>query len=336
MSKHSKTKKDAAKKKKNIGLKIFLIILIIIAVGGAFFAKRVYDLHGNLLAALMGQNKNTLQNLDRMTFLVLGESGGNTDTIMVWTYDPKTQSASVLSIPRDTFVGKNINTAKASDKINEAYKAGSDPMNAVNMVNKITGLDIKNYILIDTDGLKQLVDSIGGINFDVPIDMNYDDASQNLHIHLKAGYQHLNGAQVEGLTRFRHNNNGTTYPNDYVGNGGYGGEDFGRQKTQRDVIKTIAKQMISFKNITQIWSIINTLQSNVKTNINLSSAKDYLPYAMSLNLEDVKMEQLPATTKTVNEVSFVIYDKEATRALINEMFQLNQNIDSNTNTVNQQ
>jgi len=328
MSKHGKTKEDKVKKKKRgIGLKIFLFILILIAIGGAIFAKKVYDLNGNWVAALMGQNKNTLQNLDRLTFLVLGESGGNTDTMMVWTYDPKTQDASVLSVPRDTFVGSNPSKARASDKINEAYKSGTDPMNAVKAVNQITGLNIQNYILIDTNGIKALVDEIGGINFNVPINMDYDDTSQNLHIHLKKGMQPLNGAQVEALTRFRHNNNGTTYPSDY------GVEDFGRERTQRDVIKTIAAKMINIKNVTRIGSIINILKSHVKTNMDLNSVKDYIPYAMDINLDSVKMEQLPVTPKTLNGISFVVYDKAATKTLIDEMFHLNQNNDD-TNTTN--
>jgi len=335
MAKNSQIKEDKVKrkkKKKHIGLKVFLVILIIIAVAGAFFAKRVYDLNGNWLAALMGHNKNTLQNLDRLTFLVMGESGGNTDTIIVCTYDPKTQDASMLSIPRDTFVGSNQKTARPTDKINSLYQDGTEPMKTVEAVNEITGLNIKDYILIDTEALKELVDIMGGLEFNVPIDMKYDDYSKGntLHINLKAGYQKLTGDQVEQLTRFRHNNDGSTYPYEY------GMEDFGRMKTQRAVIKAIASQIIKFKNVTEIGNILDVMKKNVKTNMDLSSFKDYIPYAMNINLDDVKAEQLPAEPKTLNGISFVIYDKAKTKTLINDMFHLNQTTtqEDNTNITN--
>ena len=68
----------------------------------------------------------------------------------------------------------------------------------------------KYYVVISNNALVQLVDEIGGVEFDVPIDMNYDDSTQDLAIHLKKGVQKLNGEQAEGLVRFRKNNNGTS------------------------------------------------------------------------------------------------------------------------------
>lgn len=93
------------KKKKHTGLKIFIIILIVLGICGGIFAKKVYDLDGNWLAALFGHNKETLKNLDKLEVLVMGESTGSSDTMIACSYDPKTQKASMLSIPRDTFIG---------------------------------------------------------------------------------------------------------------------------------------------------------------------------------------------------------------------------------------
>ena len=103
MGKHSKTnekvdvevkkQKKANKKKKHIGLKIFIIILIILGICGGLFAKRVHDLDGNWLAALLGHNKDTLKNLDKLEVLIMGESTGSSDTMIVFSYDTKTHQA---------------------------------------------------------------------------------------------------------------------------------------------------------------------------------------------------------------------------------------------------
>ena len=158
MGKHDKTKEERklqnnmntnnkkAKKKKHIGLKIFAVILILLAIGGGIFAKRVYDLDGNWIAALFGHNEKTLENLDKLYILAMGESTGMSDTIIVCSYDPKTQEASMLSIPRDTFIGNSKANATASDKINALYNNGRNPEKTLEAVNELTGLDIKNYV----------------------------------------------------------------------------------------------------------------------------------------------------------------------------------------------
>src|SRR5699024_11040122 len=135
-----------------------------------------------------------------------------TDTIIVASYNPNTQKATLLSIPRDTYTGKNPSKATPSDKINELYSYTKGPEATLKLINEITGLNINHYAVIKTEALIKLVDAIGGVDFNVPIDMDYDDETQELHIHLKAGQQHLNSDQAEQLVRFRHNNDLTSYP----------------------------------------------------------------------------------------------------------------------------
>ena len=87
-------------------------------------------------------------------------------------------------------------------------------------------MEIKYYVTIDNNVLIKLVDILGGVEFDVPVNMDYDDKTQNLHIHLKKGKQIINGKKAEMLLRFRHNNNGTSYSKEY------GDNDYGRMKTR--------------------------------------------------------------------------------------------------------
>ena len=314
MRKHEEIKVGRGrKKKKRIGLKIFILILIILAIAGGLFAKRVHDLNGNWIAALFGHNKNTLENMEKLYVLAIGKSQGMTDTIIVCSYDPKTQQASMLSIPRDTFIGDSRYSASVYDKINSVY-SNKGIEQTLQEVNELTGLDIKNYVLIDTKALVELVDAIGGVEFNVPIDMKYNDKKQDLHIDLKEGWQTLTGEQVEQLVRFRHNSDGSTYSYQY----GY--EDFGRMRTQREVIVAIAKQTIQLKNVKEIGKILDITKEYVETNMNFDSLKDYIPYVIDMNTDNIKAEQLPGVSDYINGISFFLHDEEETKTKIDEMF----------------
>lgn len=331
MGKHDevKEKKNVKKgKKKHIGLKIFILVLVILAIAGGIFAKRVYDLDGNWIAALFGHNKKTLENLDKLYILAMGESTGMSDTIIVCSYDPKTQEASMLSIPRDTFIGESKYNASVYDKINSLYNNGRNPEKTLEAVNELTGLDIKNYILIDTKALVELVDAIGGVEFNVPMDMKYDDYSQELHVDLKEGWQKLNGDQVEQLVRFRHNADGSTYSYEY------GMEDFGRMRTQREVIMAIAKQTIQLKNVKEIGKIIDITEKYVQTNMNFQSLKDYIPYAVNMNTDNIKAEQLPGVARYINGISFFLADEEETEKIVDELFN-NSNLEQENQEISE-
>ena len=262
MSKKERNKKT--KKKKHIILKLLLFILTVMVLFiGGFVGYSTYK-NGwgvkGIIQTAMGQDEKKLANLEPFTVLIMGVSEDIsvklTDTIMVASYNPKTQKATLLSIPRDTFVGTNKNKATSYDKINALYQtktkeSDTSPEKTLAAVNKITGLNITYYVVVSNKALVQLVDAIGGVEFDVPIDMDYDDSSQDLYIHLEKGYQKLNGEQAEWLVRFRHNNNGTSYPSSY------GNNDLGRMKTQREFLKVVAKQLIQLKNITKLGTFID-------------------------------------------------------------------------------
>ena len=275
---------------------------------------RLYNAGGNWFAALLGHNKHTLENLEKFQILILGESTGMSDTIIVASYDPKTQEASLLTIPRDTFTGETKSSAKYYHKINSLYSYCETPEKTLAAVNEITGLDVKYYIIVDTEALIKLVDTIEGLDYEVPIDMNYDDPTQDLYIHLSAGWQKLSGEQVEQLVRFRHNNDGSTYPYSY------GIEDHGRSKTQRNVIIAIAKQSIQFKNIKEISKIIDIFKEYVDTNADLDAIKDYLPYAISMNMDNIKLATLPGSDDVVNGIWFFFHDEDETEKIVNELF----------------
>ena len=324
MEKQEKKQVKKKKKKRFRALKVFLaVILILLLAFGGFVVYSGYK-NGwglsNMIATVVGHDQNTLKNLDEFRVLLLGVSTDTsavlTDTIIVASYNPRTQKASLLSIPRDTFVGKNESTANSYNKINALYQTSTDKI--LNAVNDLTGLDLQYYVVVDTEALIALVDEIGGVEFNVPIDMDYDDSSQDLHIHLKAGQQLLNGEQAENLVRFRHNNNGTSYP------AWYGDNDIGRMRTQREFITQVAKQTIQLKNIGKIGNIVDIAYKYVETNVTVSVMKDYIPYAIEFNTENIQTGTLPGTNQKINGLWFLKANKTEAKELINQMFEVEE------------
>lgn len=307
--------KKKKKKKHKILKKILLLVLVAFLIFAGIFVnnwrKNGFTL-GGFVATLMGHNPDTLANLPRVNILVIGQSQNLTDTLLVCSYDPKVQDVSMLSIPRDTFVGNNKNRATGMDKINALYQV--DPDKLVSAVNNITGLNIKYYVKVDTKGLRELVDSVGGIYFDVPMDMDYDDGTQDLHIHLKAGYQLLDGDKAEQVVRFRHNNDGSSYPIEY------GDQDLGRMKTQRAFITEVIKQLAKVENVTKVDDYIKIAKNHVETNFNLGSLKDYAPYAIDFKTEDIQSAALPGTPVQYNGLWFYAPNIKETDKLVKEMF----------------
>ena len=323
---NAKTKK---KKKMKRWKKVLLIIFLILLIAGGVFAYRVYKNGGGMsgmLATMVGHDENTKKNLPELKVLLLGISTDQegvelTDTIMVASYNPKTQKASLLSIPRDTYTGNYPSKATAYEKINALYGRKSRPDETLEAVNKITGLDIKYYVVIRTEALIELVDAIGGVTFYVPRDMNYDDPTQDLHIHLKEGEQLIDGEKAEQLLRYRHDNpdkygNMATYSDEY------GNNDTGRMRTQREFIMAVIKQTAKPENIFKIGQILDVAERNVQTNIDFNVAKDYIPYIVEFNTDDIVTGTLPGENTNENSSGtwVFLYDKEETEKLIQEMF----------------
>ena len=312
------------KKKKKKWKKVLLIILLLLLIAGGVFAYRVHQNGGGLsgiLATAVGHDENTKKNLDEFKCLVLGISTDEegallTDTIMVASYNPNTQKATLLSIPRDTYTGTNPAKATAYQKINSIYSRNEDPQDVLDAVNDITGLNLQYYVIVKTEGFIKLVDAIGGVTFNVPIDMDYDDPSQDLHIHLKAGEQELDGDKAEQLVRFRHNNNGTSYPQEY------GDNDLGRMRTQREFIMAVIKQTAKVENIFKLGQILDVAEENVITNVDFNAIKDYIPYAVEFNTDNLLTATLPGESSNKNDAGtwVFIYDKEETAELVQELF----------------
>lgn len=322
---NKRTTKPKKKSRKLMKTVLTLLVLGVITLG-VLAGYRVQTLGGGVtgvLATLLGEDEASLENIEPINIVVMGVSGVDdyklADTIMVVSYNPKTQKASLMSIPRDTYVGKkDRHTATtnyiASYKINTVFRNLTNIPEAMDRISTLTGMNLENYIIIDTKALIKLVDAIGGVTFNVPIDMDYDDESQDLYIHLKAGEQLIDGPKAEQLLRFRHNNNGSTYPSDY------GTEDLGRMRTQREFVTETIKQTMKPKNIFKIRNVIDIMNQDITTNMDIDSLKSYLPFAVKFDASELKTDVLPGTPEMCNGVSIMVANTREAKTMVQNLF----------------
>lgn len=210
------------------------------------------------------------------TFLLVGmdDGNGNTDTMMVVTYDVKNQHVGVVSVPRDTLVDvprtiKKINAAYASGGIDELKREVSD----------LLGFPVDHHIIVNLKGFRVLVDKLGGVDFNVPVNMNYDDPVQNLHIHLNKGMQHLDGAKALQLVRFR---------------SGYANADIGRIETQQKFLTALAKKLLSWDSVTKVNEFVDIFAQYVKTDLSVGNLAYFGIAALDMDLETgISMGTLP-------------------------------------------
>ena len=238
------------------------------------------------------------------TLLVVGRDrvGLNTDSIMVARFDCDDHTANIVSIPRDTLV----NVPWAVKKVNSVYgSAGIDGL--VSEIEDLVGFGIDSYAVVNTYVFRQIIDCIGGVYFDVPIYMYYDDPDQDLYISLSPGYQLLNGDQCEQVVRFRQNNDGTGYPNG----------DLGRIETQHAFFEALAKQVLQLGNISNLPQIIGLIIDNTDTNLTSGNIAFYAQEFLKMRSEDINFYTLPYESVYIRGGSYVSIQLEPWLDMIN-------------------
>ena len=234
----------------------------------------------------------------------LHTEGPLTDFIMVVQYNPTTRKIAALSIPRDTKVIGSID-----GKINSAYAKKKNINDLISRVEEVTSISIDNYILLETSVVAKMVDEVGGITYDVPFDMKYDDNSQNLHINILKGKQTLNGENVVKFLRFRKNNDGSIK---------WG--DIQRIDLQQAFIKEAAKQVVTPSIIPKLPELIKLGISMVKTDISYAEMIKYAEDVITFDMNNLRMDVLPGEAGYVDGLSYYIANPQKTRELVDDMF----------------
>lgn len=246
------------------------------------------------------------------------KDGTRTDVIFVVNFNSSTNKIKVLSIPRDTKVNwtdkQNAKLMEVSgytrsvSKINEmtAYGGINNIRDfTIDEIENILGVKIDNYVLVGLDSFRQIVDAVGGVEVEVPAfrgnGLQYDDYDQNLHIHLDPGVQVLDGAQAEGLIRFRKDNYGNSYPE--------GDKD--RIKVQQEFLDALAHKVLSPAIIPRLYNIISTVFANVSTDVRLTEIPKYLTYLNGFSTDNIEFYIVDGEGAMENGASyyFIDYDK---------------------------
>lgn len=280
----------------------FTLILSIIAA--TVFAVSVSLMDGKFFGYTFDSSKSETH-LDAL-LLGVDKGGTRTDVIILAHLDLVNNTINMLQIPRDTYVANN---GRGDRKINSAWGAGEEKT-VFAEVKKVTGVEVDKFVLVDTSQFRNIIDTIGGVEYDVPINMNYDDPVQDLHIHLEKGLQTLDGAQAEQFVRFRQNNNGT----------GYARGDIERLEAQQGFIKATIDQLFSVSNVFKVPKLVSMFSSMVETNFSKSQMLNYAPNILKINRDSINIMTLPGEARYMNGGSYYVHYENQTKDIINAYF----------------
>ena len=199
------------------------------------------------------------------------KDGYRTDTMMVMCYDIPNQKVGVISIPRDTLVAResgNPHLVYGSGGIEQRIKDVSDML----------GIPIDGYIKVDINGFIALVDYLGGVEIEVPLDMNYDDPAQDLHIHYTKETHQVDGQGAMEIARYRHDN--ADSPN-YNTNQWY--TDIQRNAMQQQILVKLAQKVLSWGNLTKINGFVEIFNEYVETDLTVDNMLYFASKAIDLD-----------------------------------------------------
>ena len=228
---------------------------------------------------------------DFYTVLVLGRDtggGGNTDTMLLASYDVTNQKAKVMSIPRDTMVNVPWDVKRINSVYNY-YGGGEKGIKALyKEISQLVGFEPDYQVIVEWDAVGAIVEAMGGVYYDVPRNMNYDDPYQDLHIHQTKGYRKLSGSDVMQVLRYRHDTD-IHY--------GYPDGDLGRIKTQQSLLKAMIEQLLQLKNVTKIGDFARAVKNNVTSDLTFEEMLWFGSQAVmgGLKVEDVNFVTMPNT-----------------------------------------
>ncbi|MCH5185520.1 MAG: LCP family protein [Oscillospiraceae bacterium] len=216
----------------------------------------------------------------KINILLLGVDveGLRTDTIIVLSYDLDEGKVNMLSVPRDTrmYVGKKYQKINASHAITQSGNI-KGPQGSIEAVTRLTGIPINYYVEFSFSAFRNTIDSLGGVYFDVPRDMNYEDPVQDLYIHLKKGYQLLDGDKSEQLVRFRR----------------YAMGDIERVEMQQKFISALLEQKLRPETLKNLPALFEQWKNDIDTNLSIADMLKLIPNISDLSTENIKMYSVP-------------------------------------------
>jgi LCP family protein required for cell wall assembly len=242
----------------------------------------------------------------------------NTDFIALVNYNPEKSEFSVLSIPRDTRVP---GVAISFPKVNSLYARPNGQELAVKSIANMLKVNVKYFVYINLSTFRQVIDLLGGVDIDVPVDLKYDDPTQNLHINIPKGRHHMDGKMAEEYLRFRKPNN-NEYTSELLKY--YDGSDLSRIKVQQNFVKELIKQKANIVGFAKISQIVETIFDNVQTNATMSDVLNLAKGLPTISLDKINFFVLPGTA----EADSIYYEmnEAKTAEIISEYFYSRGNV----------
>ncbi len=259
---------------------------------------------------------------DYYTFLIAGvdDVSLSTDVMMLVSLDAKTGAVKVVQLPRDTFVNAKVGGFTTVHRVNAVFTGEynrlvnsgitaktAKPLAMQALLDRLSEtlcVRIDEYVLMNTSGFRGIIDALGGVYYDVPVDMQYEDPEQELYIDLKAGYQHLDGEKCEQLIRYR---------------SGYGRGDIERMEMRADFMKEMFRQVKEHIDLASMLRLIRDKDLLQKTNTSMSLMDliAYVKMAYAVDTERIEVRTLGGEVLQDPESGYWLYyclnKKEALR-----------------------
>ncbi|MBQ0138772.1 MAG: LCP family protein [Kurthia sp.] len=297
MPENKKTRKTGRvvkkkKKKNHTALKVILIIFLValIAFGSyAFYlyyvskqaADNAFDNNGRTKSELRDEKVKPLEDNISILFVGVddsekrgqGSSNSRSDSLMLATLNNADKSVKLLSIPRDSYV--YIPAFGYEDKITHAHTDVTGVQSSIETVEKMLNIPVDYYFELNFDSFIQIVDALGGIEVDVPYDLDEIDENDKKTIHLKKGVQTLNGSEALALARTRHYDN-----------------DFKRGERQQMILEAIVEKATSISSFTKYDSLLTAIGDNMTTDMSFNEMKSLFSYLNSgmPEMDSLKLE----------------------------------------------
>ena len=293
-------------------LSAFVILFLGALVGCFFLGEWLYGIFSPPKVPIVAADEDMTSDETlnkRLNVLILGIDDGDnefkdapkrTDVMLLASFDPVKNDVAILSLPRDTRV--KIPGNQGLDKINHAYAYGGVPL-AKKTVANLLMVPIHYYVLLNWQGFIEVIDTIGGIDYYVENDMDYEDPYADLSIHIEHGFQHMDGKKAGEYIRFR---------NDEMG-------DIGRVQRQQRFLKALASEMFSIGNVVKVPTLINSVEKHLKTDM------DFLTMVKAANSfkvfggEKVRAQMLYGDFQTINGVSYWVTSQDKTEQTLKEL-----------------
>jgi len=243
----------------------------------------------------------------RFNVLIVGLENMRTDTIIVASYDTESKDADLISVPRDTYYPRNIDDEAEFKKINAVYsQEGIESLTA--SVQKLLGIPVDKYVIINYEAVIACVDKLGGVEVDVPFHMVYSDPYDKppLYIDIPEGKQLLNGEQALKFLRYRK---------------GYSNQDLGRIEAQQQFIKSAAKKALGF----ELPSLIKEAYSYIDTNLKVTDLISLTGSVIGFSTDNISMNTLPGKEAPLEGLSFYLPDDEGIAEMVSDMYETAEN-----------